>query len=251
MNIVFGRRDADYFIPLDPNGRARAEEARTSNDAMRKRIDELAEKADKVLHAEWEAKIAHQAQQQSDHEKAYEGLQTETTLDGIKFKWSDNLQRWFLAVDPDNYAAWIEKRETVPYHLSVEEMADLQGRAYTGERDPVNEAPRTLGDILRAARDKIEDADGSHPHKFTWSQPNDADTWSEAADEGCAAIQFDVEVGDVVELRSGSPHMTVECMDVCQECGRILDLGVMWWDFNESRIMRDRVKPENVDHIEA
>jgi hypothetical protein len=237
MNLVFGRRDADYFVPLYANGKPDS-----ANEEMRKRLDALAEK--QVAEHNDEVR-RHQAQQQSDHEKAYEGLQTETTLDGIKFKWSDNLQRWFLAVDPDNYAAWIEKRETVPYHLSVEEMADLQGRAYTGERDPVNEAPRTLGDILRAARDKIEDADGSHRHKFTWSEPNDADTWSEEPVDSFFAV------GDVVELNSGSPHMTIECMDVCQECGRILDLGLMWWDFNESRIMRDRVKPENVDLIGA
>jgi hypothetical protein len=58
--------------------------------------------------------------------------------------------------------------------------------------------------------------------------------------------------GDVVQLRSGSNHLTVEeILTECEVCGSPVELSVVWWDFAESRIQRDRVLANTVDRIEA
>jgi hypothetical protein len=63
------------------------------------------------------------------------------------------------------------------------------------------------------------------------------------------SIYHDVEPGDVVTLRSGSPHLTVEeVLTECEECGSPVEVSVIWWDFAESIIRRDRVLASSLEH---
>jgi hypothetical protein len=166
------------------------------------------------------------------------------TLEGVRFEWSDKLNLWLLGVGPENFDAWQREKTKIPYSMTVEQMADRLVRAKLsngGERDPIESViNRADGPWFVASETEttefVETDDREDPRKLPETETD-------------CSIFYDVDVGDVVRLRSGSNDLTVEDVIECEQCGSAVELVVIWWDFEHSCIQRDRVDVRTVETV--
>jgi hypothetical protein len=251
MNIVFAHSRSPSFSEIANALR---------NETTLERLNRLVKETEAKAYAKrLEAEKASQAQQQSDHEPAPDSTQT-IRLGDLTYVWASRPKSQdggFWMLSPDHYGA-IDA--TVRLTYSVEAMSaellklkpwpkDADG----GERDP---QPGSLADQWRNGPWFVQSTTLERkPETMTEAAALDSvDEWADQADDEsdfeAEPVDSYFQLGDVVRLVSGSPKLTVETIDACETCGRIFEMGVVWWDHNLSTLRRDTVTPEAVDLVD-
>jgi hypothetical protein len=273
MNLVFGRRDdTGYFSPI--------------SDAQ---LDKAWADAEKARQAKLQSDHEAMTPAATPSTVVIEGIKYEWEAQTRRWMVSHNphdFASWLREKSKIPYSMTVEQMadRLVRAKLSnggERHPLELDEKAFLGERAPIEETPqfRTIGDILRTVQERgpIErksvdqwlseaKAESTVHARLTTPGPwfiSSTETTTDAPDGylNRATGEFietddrecsesnDFEAGDIVELRSGSAHLTIEeVLTECEECGAAVELSVVWWDHDLSTIRRDRVLASSIEH---